>query len=138
MVVGLCAGTTAPTVLWAELMAIKMGMEECIKRNMRKIIIHTDSSVAVDFLNNETNTNNSLCSLIVECREMMMILNQVKIEHCFRESNKVVDACAKIALSSFCLHLDSFLPRPPNVCFNLLEQDCKGATSLNHMYTLLI
>lgn len=118
---GLCAGTIATNVLWAELLAIKMGLEECIKRNMTKIIIHTDSSVAVELLKRDANTNNSLFTLIVECREKTMTFNELKIELCFREGNKVVDSCAKLALSGFCLHMDShILMRPSDVCFNLL------------------
>lgn len=129
---GLCAGTTTPNVLWAELVAIKMGLEECTKRNMTRVIIHSDSRVAVDLINNDSTTNNSLCTLIVKCREVMMTLNEVK--HCFREANKVADAIAKLALLGFCLHMDShYLLRPPDVCFNLLEEDWKGATSPNTM-----
>lgn len=51
--------------------------------------------MVVNLINNNVNVNNFMCVLVMECREMMKNLDEVRIEYCYRERNKVVDIYIK-------------------------------------------
>ncbi|KAK3219403.1 hypothetical protein Dsin_013373 [Dipteronia sinensis] len=61
----------------------------------KRIIISSDSSMAVSWVNDKDFGNFCLWDKIAEIRDMLWILGNTSVSHCLRSSNEVADSLAK-------------------------------------------
>lgn len=75
--------------LMTELLSIREGLMLCIERNISACLICSDNQVAVSLLCHPTNHWCTITPLILECRELLQRLDEVKIKHVKREDNEL-------------------------------------------------
>lgn len=93
----------------------------------RRAIIHTDSVMAMQAINQNNTRNHSIRPLLLDCREAMKQLEEVKIVHCYCEGNRLADAVAKHAISMAQTTGEfSLLIAPPVWCKDILDEDMQG------------
>ena len=85
-------GTT--TSVAAELWALRDGIRLCIALKLQVVVIELGSKLAVDLLKKELNNPNDIDVLVADCRNCLRNIPIVRIQHCYREGNKCVDALA--------------------------------------------
>ena len=83
--------TSAATELWA----IHNGIRLCIALKCPAIIIELDAKLVVDLLHKEVRNHNGLDAILGDCKAGLRDIPVVKIQHCYREANKCVDALAR-------------------------------------------
>lgn len=105
------------TSVHAELKAVLRSLKLARDQGFTKIWVHSDSMV----------TNAEYKILATQCKQLLDNPGwEVKITHCFRESNKAADALANLGVNlipSFCFYND-----PPSEIFDILYADNVGAS----------
>ncbi|GLT46248.1 hypothetical protein SLA2020_200190 [Shorea laevis] len=110
--------------LRAELWGIREGLLLAYQRNIRNLVVETDSSVAVQLLSHCVSSNHPLYSLILDCREILSRIPQTSIQHAYREANQCADALTTMAHSQP-VDFVSFDCCPPGLLL-LYETDMMG------------
>lgn len=108
------------TNLQAELLAIKEGLKIATSRQYRHIRVQSDSAVALYIMKN--NTNGRMKYLVDDYRSLIRSLNSVKLQHIFRDVNRIADTLAtqgRISKSSIL----QLLEVPPTILAELLLFD---------------
>ncbi|GLT37826.1 hypothetical protein SLA2020_121150 [Shorea laevis] len=82
--------------LAAELWAIRDGLSLAVERGFTKIIVETDSKVAVTLLNSNYINFHPLATLLDDCRALLCQIPEVHLHHIYREANSVADLLAKM------------------------------------------
>ena len=93
------------------------------------MIVELDAQLLVDLLD-KANDSSSLNNLILADRkEGLKLIPQVKIQHCYRETNKCVDALVQ---RSALLNIDFFFVflSPPTEVLLLVNLDNSGVIAL--------
>ena len=81
--------------LLAKLWAIQDGLMLCFDRSLAMVEVELDAKVVVDMLTNPQYSNIVIASLIKDCRYLISQIPQVRIKHCYRESNRCADKLAR-------------------------------------------
>ena len=85
----------------AEYQALKFGLEEAIKSNVKKLHVYMDSLLVVNQLNGIYKVKNrDLLPIYESIKELLKKFREVTIEHVPREFNKLADAEVNKALDS--------------------------------------
>ena len=116
-------GTT--TCAAAKLWALRDGIRLCIALKFSAVIIEPDAKLVVDMLHKEDRNQNELDAILGDCKARLRDILVVKIQHCYREANKCVDALARrgaLLSQDFVI----FLELPVDVSL-LLSLDATGA-----------
>ena len=79
----------------AELWALKDGLSLCISLNIMALEIEVDVAVILDLMLNGHSCNLNHFALIMDCRALINLVQQVRIMRCFREANKCAVALAQ-------------------------------------------
>ena len=115
-------GTT--TNVAAELSALRDGIRLCIGLKLQAVVIELDSKLVVDLLKKELNNPNNIDVLVADCRNSLGNIPIVRIQHCYREGNKCVDALARQG-AFLSQNFSIFLEPSPDVAL-LLSLDVAG------------
>ncbi|XP_073133667.1 uncharacterized protein [Henckelia pumila] len=87
------------SVLGAELIAIRSGMDFCIRNGYLNICIFSDSLQAVRSVNNLDENLGVLGSLVMEICSLLISTNFVSLIHMSRNANGVAHLLARMGLS---------------------------------------
>ena len=96
------------------------------EKGYRKLIVYVDSLVVAGMLK-----DNMLCSaghntLVQQCRRILQLPDwEVKVNHCFRETNRVADALANLGIGLNCEFI--YFNEPPSEVSSSLFADRVGA-----------
>lgn len=131
-IVGIQAACYALDPYHAELLAVRNALQEASCRNLPYIILRTDCQRAVQTINMELDFDDLHSDIVIQCRELRLYFQEMKIVFVKREDNQVADKLAKECINI----LEDFnvirnLPHPPNYCKNLLATDCNRLFAIN-------
>jgi len=86
----------------AEYQALILGLEEALKRKTSCLCIHLDSELLVRQIQGTYRVKQAhLKPLIFRIREMLSNLDGYKVEHVYREKNKLADQLANEAIDEY-------------------------------------
>ena len=63
---------------------------------MQNLVIELDAKVVVELVQSKTTSNAFYSSLLADCRSLLGRFQHCKVQHVFREVNRVADALAKL------------------------------------------
>ena len=87
------------SVVKAELRALLRGLKIAKGIPIHKLWVQSDSNIVVGMLNNPISCHAEFSHLIDQCRLLIDWGGwEVKLSHCFRETNQVADKLAKLGL----------------------------------------
>ena len=114
--------TTSITV---EFWALRDGLLLANQIGVQNLVIELDAKVVVELVQSETNSNAFYSSLLAEYRSLLGRFQHCKVQHVFREVNRVADALAKLG----CHMEENFviMDNPPSdVVSNFVYLDAMG------------
>ena len=117
------------TNIIVEFWALRDGLILALKLGITHLLVELDAKVVVDLVLSRKPSNSPYSSLLNDCRFLLSQLQQVRINHAFREANCYADSLAK----GGCNLLEDFvvLDLPPYDSFYvLLNSDVAGLHSL--------
>lgn len=80
--------------MFAEVLANKEALELILQFHYKILIIESDPIVVLTIL--ESNSNKRLKYLISDCKSLMQRMDYLKLQHFFREANKLADSLVDI------------------------------------------
>ncbi|XLT57612.1 hypothetical protein HN873_050216 [Arachis hypogaea] len=83
------------TITIAELWGFFVGMKLAVEMSIPYLVVESDSSCAIHFLQSAVVENHMEASLVRSIKELMTRPHRVVIRHVFREANQCADALAK-------------------------------------------
>nr|GMC63228.1 ribonuclease H [Ipomoea batatas] len=110
----------------AEVWAIVKGLEWAWKKDVRHLIIQSDSKEAVDWINGRDTPRGHIQMLVEEGHSWMKKDWDIQVHHVLREQNMVADSIAKMARHTVGSFND--IRDPPQRILNLIEDDRLGRT----------
>ena len=117
---GFC-GFSSP--LFAELMALKEGLQGLVNHHCLRIIVESDSSEVVQLVNGFPDYDHPWLQLILECKRLHSLLLNCAITYVPRTYNYSADCLAKYG-HNLCTHLETFwFSDPPSVVLEALRRD---------------
>lgn len=123
-VFGFASDLPSYNVIQAELRAVSMGIKLAWLKGFRKVVIETDSAVAVCFIKAGCSSRHLLFNLISETQDLLCRDDIFSINHVLREANQVADCFAKFGLSlDKCSRFFSCMPHFVSLA---VRADCVG------------
>ena len=92
---------------------------------MQNLVIELDAKVVVELVQSKTTSNAFYSSLLADCRSLLGRFQHCKVQHVFREVNRVADALAKLR----CRMQENFVimdSSPSDVMSNFVYSDAMG------------
>ncbi|XP_057419026.1 uncharacterized protein LOC130713258 [Lotus japonicus] len=123
---GFCRNLGSSNVLWAELWGIFSAISLAWRRSFPKVIIESDSSVAVQLVTLGCDPWHPYGGLVGQIRAWMERAWEVRVVHVRREANQVADCLANMA-HDLTLGIHVIERAPPN-CSSLLLADVSGVS----------
>ena len=80
----------------AELWALRDGFIMCSELHINDLEINLDAKVIADLMSSSGSRIVSNSSIVANCRLLISRFPQVKVKHCYRESNSCADALARL------------------------------------------
>ncbi|KAG5532210.1 hypothetical protein RHGRI_026737 [Rhododendron griersonianum] len=93
-----------------------------MNRNLKGIIVETDSRVLTKLLQDDNLGNHVLCNVITDCKSTLQSLGS-EVMHIFRQANRYAGALANLYLAQDDIFLFSFVP---NCLQHLVLDDAMG------------
>ena len=119
---GICSSVTV------ELWAIYVGLQLTWDKGFRKVILESDSSVAIGLINGNRVSMDRNYNIIMQIKDILGRDWEVKTLHVYREANSVVDWLANYGLTRDVVDMDSdVLAGPPSGLYTLLYYDLIGS-----------
>ena len=87
-------GTT--TTFLVEFKALRDGLNMCQNLQINVVEIELNAKIVVDLMNNSSNSNDVNSAIVADCRLLISQVLQVKVSHCYRETNCHADGLAKL------------------------------------------
>ena len=94
--------------------------------NIDKLIINVDASKVINLLSKPYNTNQLTQPIVTDCRSILQVFQQYRVQHCYRETNRATDLLANIGRYQDEPFI-SFV-NPPFVVLEALEYDSNDVT----------
>ena len=94
-IVGFSRKIGIATSLLAKLWAIRDGLMLCVDRSLAMVEVELDAKAVVDMLTNSQYSNIAIAPLIEDCRYLISQIRQMRIKHCYHESNRCADKLAR-------------------------------------------
>lgn len=116
------------TSFWAELQALKRGIQECCAKGLRNVFIAMDSKIIVDMLTGKATWPWKYYGDLYFVKQMIGSLGY-QLHHIYREANSVADHLAKLA-SSTQLSSEYTSLNLPSFVKGLVALDLKGVFQL--------
>lgn len=110
------------TNLQAEVLAIKEGLQIASHRGYTHLIIESDSTAALSLLSE--NSNERMKLIVQDCRYLMQTMVSVKLQHIFREGNRIADRLATMGRISNNMQLQ-LMETAPKILIDLLNFDIR-------------
>nr|POF05818.1 putative ribonuclease h protein [Quercus suber] len=85
-----CA-TSVAVKLWA----LRDGTCLCISLKIPALVFELEAKLVVDLVKKDLEKTNGIDVLVADCREGLKKISLVRIQHCYRETNKCADALAR-------------------------------------------
>ena len=84
------------TSFFAELWALRDGLNLCISRGIAAVEVELDAKAIVDVVINPKYSN--ICAFVPmdDCRHLIKQFPQICFKHCYREANRCADALARM------------------------------------------
>ena len=102
----------------AELWALRDGIWLCISLKVPVVVFELDAKLVNDLLKKDVENPNGVDILVADCRKWMKKIPLVRIQHCYREANKCVDALARRG-ASLTQDFTIFMEPPSDIAFLL-------------------
>lgn len=115
--------TSHSTPLHAEIKALLRGLRIASTMCIKPLIICTDSKELVSAI---TRGHELYTNLIFESRSLLQVLEATRINHTFREQNRVADRLAKEGSKLMQLGVPIILSSPPASAVPFVEADKEG------------
>jgi ribonuclease HI len=113
----------------AELWAITNGLKLAWSKGFRKIILESDSSLAVDLITKNKIFIDKNYNLIMQARELLAKEWDIQVRHVYREANSMADWLANYGLTrSFLDRFSIYFNDPPAGLYCILYYDLIGST----------
>ncbi|XVE96968.1 hypothetical protein REPUB_Repub02eG0269900 [Reevesia pubescens] len=116
------------TILHAEIQAILTGLRLAWEKGFVRVIVETDSLLAVEKIHTPVLDRDPLSRLILECKQLINRQWDCKLQHVFREANRSADILANLAFSR-CWGFEE-LVSPPGSVVQQMNDDLYGVASL--------
>ena len=84
------------TSIIAEFWALSDGLLLAVRMGVQKLVIELDAKVVVELMQSYSPSNAFYSSLLANCRLLLGRLQHYRVQHTFREANRVADAMAKL------------------------------------------
>jgi ribonuclease HI len=97
---GFYGAATAPSILFAELMAILHGLQICWESGYRRISCFSDSLQAVNLIWDGVSAHHRFANEVVSIRQLLDRNWEIVVEHTLREGNACADVLAKMGALS--------------------------------------
>ena len=105
------------TSVAVELWALRGGINLCIDLNLTNVLIEMDAKIVVDLLLKGEEKTHGNDVLIADCKEGLKKIPKVRIQHCYKETNKCADAFARrgalLSQDFLIFHSTNTNPPPP-------------------------
>lgn len=88
----------------AEIVALEVGLNQCVSNNQLKVVIEGDSQVIINRIANSLLQNWKLASWIPKINSHLQRLTNFKVQHIFKEGNQVANKLVNLGIGG-----DSFL-----------------------------
>ena len=108
-------------VLLAELWALRDGLTMASNLNIEKLIIHMDASEVINLLSKPFSTNQLTQPIVTDCRSILQVFQEYRVQHCYRETNRAADLLANMGRCQD-VQFISFV-NPPFAVLEALEYD---------------
>ncbi|KAK9996367.1 hypothetical protein SO802_021053 [Lithocarpus litseifolius] len=82
--------------LLAKLWALRDGLIMARNNHVEKLIINVDALEVINLLSNTKATNQLTQPIMDDCKNILQAFQEVHLQHCYRETNKVADFLAKL------------------------------------------
>ncbi|CAI0444675.1 unnamed protein product [Linum tenue] len=112
------------SVLEAELKALRDGLSLIWVLGYCKVLVHSDSSTAVNLILSEKELFHPLGMIIADCHIMLQKSWEIELSYRLREANIVADAMAE--LGHDCRSGERLWPSPPSSILQLVDLDRRG------------
>jgi len=110
-----------------ELWGLRDGLTLARNLNIRKLLVEVDASVVANFFSTESSvhdTTHPFSAIIIDCKSLLLLFEEVHITHIHREGNHCADLLAKEGHRS---HFDFVIhPHPPACIMYQLMADSWG------------
>ncbi|CAL1400519.1 unnamed protein product [Linum trigynum] len=130
-IAGFCSKIGTGTAIEAELWGIYKGIDLAWNKEIKFLIIETDSQLALDLLNKRMNPTHPLATLLRAIRRLIAQEWVVQLVHTYREGNRVADWLSKHSLV-YPFRTFELLNPPPELQKILLE-DLRGISFLRQV-----
>jgi len=111
----------ASSALSAELIAIRNGLYPAANIRCNRVIIESDSALAIEVVNNHDNYFGQDAATVLECKMLASDYASASFDNCFREANSIADSLAKFSFISTSSSVwDS---TPPDLISHLIVSD---------------
>jgi ribonuclease HI len=128
-IVGFALNIGICTSVGAELWAITNGLKLAWSKGFRKIILESDSSLAVDLITKNKIFIDKNYNLIMQARELLAKEWDIQVRHVYREANSMADWLANYGLTrSFLDRFSIYFNDPPAGLYCILYYDLIGST----------
>ena len=116
------------SILLVELWALRDGIAMVKSLNTNKLIINVDASKVINLFSKPSYANRLTQPIVDNCRNMLQAIQEFRMQHCFRKTNKTADLLAKLG---YC-QIESFVSyvTPPLVVLEALAYDSNAVTRL--------
>ena len=113
------------TSIIAEFWALRDGLLLADQIGVQNLVIELDAKVVVELVQSNTTSNAFYSSLLADCRSLLGRFQHFKVQHVFREANRVADALAKLGCSmqEYFVVMDS---SPSDIVANFVYSDAMG------------
>ena len=84
------------TSIIVEFWALRDGLLQVVEIGVQNLLIELDAKVVVELVRSKSPSNAFYSSLLANCRSLLGKFQHYKVQHAFREVNRVADALAKL------------------------------------------
>ncbi|XVF22870.1 hypothetical protein REPUB_Repub12eG0208500 [Reevesia pubescens] len=111
-------------ILQAELYAIFSGLNLAWQRGYKKVILESDSMLAVNKVNKPLEERDPLTRIIIKCKRLLLLDWDCNVCHIYREGHRCADMLADLAKK--CVWGLTVLDDPPSTIYQIMCVDYRG------------
>ena len=121
----------------AELWALRDSPIMCQNLQINAQKIELDAKIIAELMTNSSNSNAVNSAMVADCRLLISQVPQVKVTHCYWETNCCADGLARVGnkeLDADIMYYNTPLP----VCVTVIFWICMVCTMLGYVLTLML
>ena len=93
---GFARSISFTTSIIVEFWALRDGLIQAIQIRVQNLVIELDAKVVVKLVQSQSPSNAFYSSLLADCRSLLGRFQHYKVQHAFREVNRVANVLAKL------------------------------------------